>query len=285
MTTTTTNRPTRDDRILEAHGRIDSAVRSIHDSTDWEKWLQVSSKFHNYSFSNALLIMVQRPYATLIAGAGRWHTMKRWVSKGEKAIWIFAPMLVGWSAEEIAENPERIGTKKFLGFKTVPVFDVSQTEGQPLPERPVHVTLLDGEGPEDGLAMIQKMIEANGFAFRIAPLGEGANGLTDFTQKQVTITTGLSGAQAFKTGVHEIAHMLLHGPDGDRPERACRTDAEVEAESVAYIVCDHFGLQTGRYSFGYVAGWAARDSDAVLRAGQNITSTAKKILSVFDPGA
>jgi len=283
--TTTTQTEERDTRIREAHERLDNAVKSIKNSADWTAWLAQASRFHKYSFNNVMLILSQCPNASLVAGGNKWKSMKRWPAKGSKALWIFAPMLVNWTGPEIAENPARVGTKKFIGFKTVPVFDVSQTDGKPLAAEPAKVSLLEGEAPADKVRLLRKMAENNGFTTSLDDLPGETNGVTDFSNKTIKIARDRSDAQRFKTFVHEIAHMLLHGPKDDEPQRVCRADAEVEAESVAWIVCDHFGVQSDGYSFGYVAGWSERDSDAVKRTGNNVMQTVKKILAVLDPEA
>lgn len=284
MTTTTmTREDAREARIRESHDRLDRAVRSLRTSADWTAWLKQAARFHKYSFNNVMLIMSQCENATLIAGATRWKSMGRWPVKGSKAIWIYAPMLMNWTHEEIAANPSLVGTKKFIGFKTVPVFDVSQTDGKPLAE-PVKVTLLEGEAPADAVRLLRKMASDHGFTTNLDDhVWDQKNGETDFTTKAIKVNANRSDAQRFKTLVHEITHMLLHGPKDGEPQRLCRADAEVEAESVAFIVCDHLGVKSDGYSFGYVAGWADRDLDAVKRTGENVTRTAKKILAVLDP--
>jgi IrrE N-terminal-like domain len=288
--TTTTQIEQREARIKDAHDRLDRAVQAIKTTDDWTAWLKQASKFYKYSFYNVLLILSQCPNATLVAGASKWRTMGRFPRKGTKALWIFAPMLVNWSPAEIKVLPTRAGTKKFIGFKTVPVFDVSQTEGddslatKPLtpPERP-KVELLEGEAPADVVRALRKMATDNGYTTSLGDTGDSSNGYTDFIEKTIVVDGKLSDAQRFKTFVHEIAHMILHSPEKDQPPIFCRADAEVEAESVAYIVCDHFGVKSDCYSFGCIAGWADRDLDAVKRTGLRVMQATKKILAVLDP--
>jgi hypothetical protein len=283
MTTTTLPKSKRDEydaRIEAAHARLADAVMSLRTSSDWKQWLHQASVFHNYSFNNVMLIVSQYPQASQVAGAGTWKKLGRWIRKGEweHPIWIFAPMLREYTAEEIAEDPKRSGQKKFIGWKTVRVYDVAQTDGRELAEHP-DVTLLDGEAPEGAFDALVKIASAAGFRMAIESFPGSANGLTEYDTKTIRVKPNMSPAQTFKTGVHEIAHMRLHGPNGDRDCQPCREDAEVEAESVAFIVCDHNGVQSDSYSFGYVAGWSKRDAEAVMRAGANVTRTSKWIIS------
>jgi hypothetical protein len=182
MTTTTADR---EERIQNAHSRIDAAVQDLCTASDWAKWLKKASTFHDYSFNNTLLIASQYPAATQVAGAGKWRSLKRWPKKGEKAIWIFAPQTVNWSKEEIAQAPDLASTKKFIGFKAVPVFDVLQTDGQPIPEQPEAI-LLEGDAPGGGLEKIFSIAAGNGFTPRVMDLPAGVRGRTDFVGMVVT---------------------------------------------------------------------------------------------------
>lgn len=269
----------REAKVKAAHDKIDAAVEGIKSSDEWKQWLSLASKFYKYSFNNVMLIWAQRPTATYCASYNAWNQkFKRQVMKGEKGLMIFAPVLVKYTAAEIAQVPARAGQSHLVGFKVVYTFDVSQTEGQPLPEHP-KVTLLEGEAPEGLFDELKRQASERGFTVtREVPEIATANGVTDFVARTIKIAPDLSDAQACKTMAHELAHAMLHGPQEDQPARQCRADAEVEAESVAFIVMDAFGVDAGAYSFGYVAGWSGKDPDAVKRSGQAVTRTSKKIL-------
>jgi hypothetical protein len=162
------------------------------------------------------------------------------------------------------------------------VFDISQTEGDPLPAAPV--TTLAGDVPRLFRQQLSCLIRAEGFTFRQGPMPcghEGANGLTDWGTRTVTVRDDLSDAQAAKTTAHELAHVLLHGP-------ACHLDRgtrEIEAESVAYLVCASAGLDASGYSFGYVATWAGGDPEAVSSTAARVLAAARGVIARLTPGA
>lgn len=276
------------DRLAEMQARLAAGVQDIQSTEDWLRWLDFGKAFWNYSFNNLMLIMIQRPNATLVGGAGNLWDKKfnRKVIKGERAIWILAPMLRNTTDAERAEKPY-LGMQRLIGWKPVPVFDVSQTEGDPLPEHPA-VEVLEGEAPVSLYCSLVSQIKAAGFTFALGDMPAGfeqAHGLTDFNTNHVIIKRGMSQAQTVKTTAHELAHVLLHAPKRDllgnmTQGTHCREDAEVEAESVAYLVLGAHGVDTDGYSFGYVAGWAGRDTAALHRTGERVMKVARKILDV-----
>lgn len=289
MTTTTQHLSDidRKDRLAEMQARLAAGVQDIQSTDDWLRWLDFGKAFWNYSFNNVMLIMIQRPDATLIGGAGNLWDKKfnRKVIKGERAIWILAPMLRKTTDAERAEKPY-LGMQRLIGWKPVPVFDVSQTEGDPLPEHPA-VEVLEGEAPVELFNALVQQVRDAGFTFAIADMPAGfeqAHGLTDFNTNHVTIKRGMSQAQTVKTTAHELAHVLLHAPKEQKERQAagthCREDFEVEAESVAYLVLGAHGVATDGYSFGYVAGWAGRNTAALHRTGERVMKVARKILDV-----
>lgn len=275
------------DRLAEMQARLAEGVAAIQSTDDWLRWLDFGKAFWSYSFNNLMLIMIQRPDATLVGGAGNCWGKKfgREVNKGERAIWIFAPLLRKTSVEERTANPH-LGEQRLVGWKPVPVFDVAQTNGPDLPEHP-GVELLDGEAPAELATAMIGMIRGEGFTFEYGDMPAGyeeANGLTMFDSKRVIIKRGMSQAQTVKTIAHELAHVRLHAPKQQEQRQVegthCREDFEVEAESVAYLVLGAHGVETGGYSFGYVAGWAGRNAAALHRSGERVMKTARKILDV-----
>jgi antirestriction protein ArdC len=252
-------------------------VESLTSGEDWGRYLAVASRFHRYSFLNTLAILVQRPDATRVAGYQRWRSLGRQVRRGEYGIRILAPL-----AYRVAADPDGSGTveettgerRVLRGFRVATVFDISQTDGDALPSPPVRV--LDGDAPAALRADLVALIEAEGFGYSLGPLPghPGALGVTDYDARHVTVRPDLAPAQHAKTTAHELAHVLLHGPG--RTES--RVMAEIEAESVAYVVCSAAGVDADAYSFGYVAAWSAGDLAAVRATGERVLACARQVL-------
>lgn len=255
-------------RVEELHAALERGVASLVDSDSWKAWLSVQSRFHRYSWNNTLLIMIQCPEATQVAGYRTWQGLGRQVRKGEKSIGILAPMF----AKAKDKNGE--DEKRLIGFRAVSVFDYSQTDGDPLPTS--GVALLEGEAPEGLWDALAAQVEANGYALERGDCG-GANGWTNGTTKTIRVRDDVSDAQAVKTLAHEVAHMMLHMDSDDAMTH--RGLAEVEAESVGYIVAGAHGMDTSGYSFGYISGWAgSAEADAVRQTGERVQRTARKII-------
>ena len=288
------------DKLKEITDRLEQGIMELFDSDRYKEYLRVMSKFHNYSFNNTLLIAMQKPDASLVAGFQSWkNNFKRNVVKGEKGIKILAP-----SPFKIKQEMEKIDPatqKPVIGadgkpvkeekeitipaFKVVSVFDVSQTEGKELPDIAVDMLTGDVECFKDFFAALEKTSPV--------PIGfekiEGnSHGYYHLEEKRIAIDEGMSELQTIKTAIHEIAHAKLHDIDPNAPkeERAGRPDRrtrEVQAESVAYAVCQHYGLDTSDYSFGYVAGWSSgRELDELKSSLETIRSTAAEIINSID---
>ena len=288
------------DKLKEITDRLEQGIKELFDCDRYKEYLRVMSKFHNYSFNNTLLIAMQKPDASLVAGFQSWkNNFKRNVVKGEKGIKILAP-----SPFKIKQEMEKIDPatqKPVIGadgkpvkeekeitipaFKVVSVFDVSQTEGKELPDIAVDMLTGDVECFKDVFAALEKTSPV--------PIGfekiEGnSHGYYHLEEKRIAIDEGMSELQTIKTAIHEIAHAKLHDIDpnapkeeqADRPDRRTR---EVQAESVAYAVCQHYGLDTSDYSFGYVAGWSSgRELDELKSSLETIRSTAAEIINSID---
>ena len=288
------------EKLKEITDRLEQGIAELFDSERYREYLKVMSKFHNYSFNNTLLIAMQKPDASLVAGFQSWkNNFKRNVVKGEKGIKILAP-----SPFKIKQEMEKIDPatqKPVIGadgkpvkeekeitipaFKVVSVFDVSQTEGKELPDIAVDMLTGDVECFKDVFAALEKTSPV--------PIGfekiEGnSHGYYHLEEKRIAIDEGMSELQTIKTAIHEIAHAKLHDIDPNAPkeERAGRPDRrtrEVQAESVAYAVCQHYGLDTSDYSFGYVAGWSSgRELDELKSSLETIRSTAAEIINSID---
>ena len=243
-------------------------------SDRWQEYLRTQARFRNYSAGNVMLILGQRPNASQVAGFHAWRQMGRWVKKGEKGIAIFAPMTRKIST--IDDSGDESSIYKLVGFKVVYVFDVAQTDGKPLPEP---AQLLDVEGTESTMQMMLGVAQKMGVTVRFEAV-DGANGYfkRSASASLVVVDHNIPAAQQLKTLVHELAHATLHAqwdPDIGTEQR------EVEAESTAYIVCQHLGLDSSDFSFGYVAEWANSDPELVTRYGERIRKAAKRIIDLI----
>nr|WP_227134560.1 DUF955 domain-containing protein [Halorubellus salinus] len=264
-------------------------------SAELQAWLDVQSRFHDYSYRNALLIKQQCPGATRVAGYNTWvNEFDRQVQQGESAIWIWAPIIAKQCPEcgnsksshagsdcEYAETPPGTWERGLVGFKPVPVFDVSQTEGEPLPELE---TTTHGDGMEDGLvrAFLDAAPELGVRATLVPPKewthGDAAGVCTDRSAYDCSLLVDVKDvenqAQVASVLAHEYAHALLHFDVEDPLERAKR---EVEAESTAYVVSRYFGLDASRSAF-YVAAWEGDPADVICERFERITTTARTII-------
>ena len=261
------------DRQNRALDLIRENVERIQTSEQWKAALDIRARFHSYSFNNCMLISIQKPDATLVAGYRKWQEMNRQVRKGETSIAIFAPMLKKVQDEQTGE-----WVKRLIGFRTASVFDVSQTDGEPIPmpPRPEPLTGRDDEAA----ALWTKITEyATSLGSPIALVDDlrGANGCYHVDSKRIEVVSDLPALQRVKTAIHEVAHALLHG----RENRPTEYDlGELEAESAAYLVADALGIDTGAYSFAYLAHYAG-EADDLMKAGQNAVKAADAILAAL----
>ncbi|SEH63964.1 hypothetical protein SAMN06298223_1546 [Olsenella sp. KH1P3] len=256
------------ERAQAALDRLGEGVRAVYDSERWESWLRSLSRFYDYSLGNTILIAMQMPTATHVASFRSWkRDFNRYVKKGEKGIEILVPMLVKDRDEDADEERRRL-----VGFRVGHVFDVSQTDGDPLP------TLVDEvAGDVDLYAAILDAVRAVS-AYPVEFVGDLPEGTNGFFRRGelVAIREGMSEGQTVKTALHELAHSRLHDGDPEgMPDRAMR---EVQAESVAYAVSAALGLDTSGYSFGYVASWAVGKTDEEMRACLQVVRDAAKAM-------
>ena len=262
---------------------LEEGVEKVFTSEQYQMYLQTMATFHNYSFNNTLLIAMQRPDATLLAGYQTWKKkFHRHVKRGEKGIKIIAPVpvkekrqvekideetqeiVIGIDGQPETETVERILPR----FRVTTVFDVSQTEGEPLPTLEVNELVGDVLIYEDFMKGLE---EISPVPFQFQEIGSGAKGYYSNAEKLVAIQTGMSQAQTMKTAVHETAHAIFHDRDvmEENGITKDRMTKEVESESVAYVVCNHFGLDTSDYSFNYVAGWSSDKEMPELRSSMD----------------
>jgi antirestriction protein ArdC len=273
------------DRLAAIHAQLLDQVESLTSSEVWKTTLQVAARFHSYSPNNVLLIAAQRPDATRVAGYRAWAQLGRQVRKGEHGIAILAPVLRRTvPAPDDGAHPRNAAgdsprPRALAGFRVTHVFDVSQTDGPDLPD--LRPALLDGASPLGLWSDLIDQVEAHGYGIDYADLGE-ANGRTDFTDHTVLLHTGRSGAQLTKTLAHELGHITLHAPDV-RPDKMSRDVAEIEAESVAYVVTAAHGLFADDYSVPYVTGWSGGDVERIAASATRVLATARTILRASPP--
>ena len=288
------------EKLKEITDRLEQGITELFDSERYREYLRVMSKFHNYSFNNTLLIAMQKPDASLVAGFSAWkNNFGRNVIKGQKGIKIIAPSpykvkqemkkidphtqqpIIGKDGKPVTEEKEIT----IPAYKVVSVFDVSQTEGRELPDIAVNELTGDVERYRDFFAALEKTSPVP-IGFEQIP--GSSHGYYHLEDKRIAIDEGMSEIQTLKTAIHEIAHAKLHDIDLNAPEneqqpRIDRRTREIEAESVAYTVCQHYGLDTSDYSFGYVAGWSSgRELSELKSSLETIRSAAAEIINSID---
>lgn len=268
-----------DVRLAAVHAQLAASVAELTSSEGWRRMLEVAARFHRYSPNNVLLITIQRPEATLISGYRAWQQLGRNVIRGERGIAIMAPM-VGRGTKEPDETQGGDPSRVVHGFRVAHVFDISQTEGKPIPHS--QPTLLAGGSPAGLWEMLADQVQAAGFSLDRGECG-GANGVTDHLNRTVRVRADVSPAQATKTLAHELAHVMLHGPPEPPALPRPRDVAEVEAESVAHVVTAAAGLPTATYSVPYVAGWSGGDLDVVGESACRVLATARLIIERGGP--
>lgn len=289
--------PSTEERLNALHARLVDAVADLVHSENWARMLAVAARFPTYSPSNVLLIAAQRPDATQVAGIRTWNALGRHVTKGQHGIAILAPCV--YRSDDAEEQPNDSSTSPLdasgaprraaglprtalHGFRVVHVFDVSQTEGQPVPDLPPR--LLTGEAPAGLWEQLGQVAANDGYELHRQACPPGVNGWTAPDQRLIVVATGLEPAQAVKTLTHELAHIRSNHA-GRFPEyatdRACRGVAEVEAESVAYVVASHLGMAVDDYSVPYVAGWAT-DLDVLRHHMSTVVTVAQGLVTDID---
>ena len=288
------------EKLKEITDRLEQGIAELFDSERYKEYLKVMSKFHNYSFRNTVLIAMQKPDASLLAGFSAWkNNFERNVMRGQKGIKIIAPSpykikqemqkidphtqkpIIGKDGKPVTEEKE----VTIPAYKVVSVFDVSQTEGKELPDIAVDELTGDVDRYKDFFAALEK---TSPVPIAFENIEGGSHGYYHLEDKRIAINEGMSELQTLKTAIHEIAHAKLHDIDLNAPEdeqkpRVDRRTREVEAESVAYTVCQHYGLDTSDYSFGYVAGWSSgRELSELKSSLETIRSAAAEIINSID---
>jgi antirestriction protein ArdC len=257
-------------------------VAELTNSTAWRAWLDVQRRFHRYSWGNTLLIAAQRPDATRVAGFHAWLRLGRHVRKGEHGIAILAPVVPRLRVVDGDSGDERWVAGRPHAFRVTHVFDVRQTDGEELAAPPV--TRLEGSDPKDWYTQLRDVAHGLEFTVEEDYLPDGVNGDCNHALRRIRIEVRNGQSHQVKTLAHELGHAILHA------DRAglCREQAELEAESVAYIVCAGLGIDTSDYSFGYLAVWAGGGEQArraIAESAQRIQTAAHRLLDAVTPGA
>lgn len=253
----------------EIINQMEQGVKDVFTSDKFTEFLKFTSRFHHYSYCNSILIMIQNPDATYVAGYQAWQKMKRFVNKGEHGIKILAPAVKKSTVEDENGNEQEIRTTY---FHPVTVFDISQTSGEDVP---TICNELHGE-IENAYELITKITSATDYSIEYGDTGT-AYGFCNGQDKRIRIRDGLDDVQHIKTMTHEVAHSLLWQTDEN--DKNSRSEKEIEAEATAYVVCSYLGIDTSSYSFEYIASWAGdKDFKALKKLLTNIQQTSQKII-------
>ena len=253
------------EKVKAITDKLEAGLDELYNSDKYKEYLAFSARFHKYSFNNCLLILMQRPDATRVAGIGVWNNAGRKIKKGEHGIHILAP---NTKKIKINDDEEKVIT---TGFRIAYVFDESQTEGEKLPE--IGVDELQGSNNiADDIKRIITQISP--VIIEYTDITNGSKGYFSYAEQKICIKQGMSDLQTAKTMIHETAHAMLHKPDDGKT----REQKEVEAESVAFIVSTYFGLDTSDYSFGYIASWE-RNKDLLKASLKDIQKCSNEIIT------
>ena len=288
---------TKDEYMKEITDRLEAGVRGVLDSENYKAYLTSMSKFHTYSFRNTMLIFLQKPDASLVAGLGKWQSeFERTRKQGEAGLKIIAPKFYTVKKRVPKKDPdtgEPIKDKNgkpvmeeqeitVPDYRVVSVYDVSQTEGKELPK--THVDMLSGDVEQ--FQDLQAALERSSpYAISIEPVLDGTKGRCFYLEQRITVNAGMSELQTLKTAIHEVAHARLyeknsHLAEDKQPDKATR---EVQAESVAYAVCQYWGLDTSDYSFGYIANWSSgRDLKELQASLETIRAAANDLINEME---
>jgi len=251
--------------------QLTTGIANLTSSDEWRRFLDFQSQFHHYSASNVMLIMLQTGgHATKVAGFRAWQRMNRFVRKGEKAIYVLAPMV--YKRDDV---PEPDGDARVIkGFQYVPVFDISQTDGEDLPSV---CNRISGDDPAGLYGELVAFAHSIGFTVEDFDFDGGPNGDCSHLTHRIRVERSNSAAQRVKTLAHELAHAILHEKYEDRAV------AELEAESIAYVVCKSLGLESSDYSFGYLASWAGSGEKAVADIRASCERIQKVVATLLQP--
>lgn len=259
----------RSEKVNKLLTQLEHGTKELFNSEQYQKYLATFSKFTNYSINNTILIYLQNPNATLVAGYKAWETkFNRHVKQGEQGITILAPM-------KYKKDPDDEDSEVYIRFKTTAVFDISQTVGEELPSFSPTSVVKDVNGYQKLFTALAKLTD---YKIEFAALAKNTcKGTCNFTTHTITIREGMSESENLSTLIHEIAHSILH-----EDEHNSRNQAEVEAESVAFVVSTFLGLDTSDYSFPYIVGWEENDVDLLRQSLQRIKITSNSLITQLE---
>ena len=281
-----------DNPVSQIIEELEKELVNLFESDRYKEYLDVMQRFHNYSFNNSMLIYMQNPEATHVAGFDAWkRNFDRSVKKGEKGIKIIAPapyktkrkvpMMDTKTKQPVYDkkgNPVmEVAEITIPAFKVVSVFDVSQTEGKELPSITKELT----GTVEEYNDFMKALQEISPVLITYGDTAKGVNGYYDLEEKKIVLRKNMSQMQTLKTAIHELSHALIHDvvPTKEATSPLNRQTMEVQAESIAYTVCKHFGFDTSDYSFGYIAGWSSgKNLDELKLSMTTIQKTASTII-------
>ena len=299
------DKPTNRERLQQITAGIEQGIKELFESEKYMRYLSVMSRFHRYSVNNTMLIYMQKPDATLVAGYNKWkNQFERHVKRGEHGITIIAPTPFKKKIEEQKLDPDTKAPMldqdgkvimeerevEIPMFRPVKVFDVSQTDGKPLPEL---ASTLSGS-VQNYEAFMEALRRSAPVPLSVEPMAANMDGYFSPDQQRIAIRAGMSEVQTVSAAVHEIAHSKLHNyaqvqeeaaraGDKEPPKKKDRNTEEVEAESISYAVCQYFGIQTGENSFGYIANWSQGKELPELRASlETINKAAGELIADID---
>lgn len=294
------------ERLKEITDSIEAGIKELFESDKYKSYLQTMSRFHKYSLNNTMLISMQKPDATLVAGFNKWRDgFSRYVKKGEKGIKIIAPTPYKIKEEREKLDPQtkapildasgKVQTEEveiqIPMFRVVSVFDVSQTEGEPLPTLASNLT-----GNVEKFEVFMEALKRTApVPIEIKPMSEDTDGYYHIEDKRIAIREGMSEVQTISAAIHEVAHSLLHNREMEKELQAQQSESkkpikpkdrnteEVEAESISFAVCSYYGIQTAENSLGYIATWSKGKELAELRASlETINKTSSELISGID---
>ena len=299
------DKPTNRERLQQITAGIEQGIKELFESEKYMRYLSVMSRFHRYSVNNTMLIYMQKPDATLVAGYNKWkNQFERHVKRGEHGITIIAPTPFKKKIEEQKLDPDTKAPMldqdgkvimeerevEIPMFRPVKVFDVSQTDGKPLPEL---ASSLSGN-VQNYEAFMEALRRSAPVPLSVEPMAANMDGYFSPDQQRIAIRAGMSEVQTVSAAVHEIAHSKLHNyakaqeeaaraGDKEPPKKKDRNTEEVEAESISYAVCQYYGIQTGENSFGYIANWSQGKELPELRASlETINKAAGELIADID---
>jgi hypothetical protein len=273
--------------------KLEKGVQDVYSSEQYQDLLNTMAKFPHYSVNNNILIMMQKPDATLVQSYTGWKKMGRFVKKGEKGIRILAPAPFKLEKEQdkvdesgkvvLDKDGEAVKEKieiNMTAFKPVSTFDVSQTEGEPLPQIGVDELTGNIEGYQ---TLFEAIKSASSVPIAFEDIKSGAKGYFHVEENRIALNNGMSEIQNVKTAIHEMAHAKLHNSEAQKNNKQSKNSKEVEAESVAYTVCQHYGIDTSDYSFAYVATWSQGKELPELKESLNIIrNAASELITKID---